>query len=137
MIRGVWLVGVALCFTANSAVAGQEAVVQRGKEIYTAYCAPCHGTTGKGDGEMVRLLRSKPSDLTRLSRTNGGRFPFWRVFRIVEGEESIRQHGSREMPIWGSWFAGEQGSLDTEPWVDLTRGRIWQLIVYLESVQAK
>jgi len=135
MIRTVWLVGVALCLATGWAYAGQEAIVQRGKEIYLAYCGPCHGMTGKGDGEMARFLRGKPSDLTRLKPTSGDQFPFWRVFRIVVGEEYVGQHGSREMPIWGSWFAGEQGSLDAEPWVDLTRGRIWQLIVYLESIQ--
>jgi len=137
MMRTIYMVAV-LCLSVSSAYAGQEAVSQRGKEIYGSYCGPCHGTTGKGDGEMARFLRGKPADLTRLSQANSGQFPFWRVFGIVEGqEEYIGQHGSREMPIWGTWFAGEQGSPDPAAWVDLTRGRIWQLMVYLESIQAE
>jgi mono/diheme cytochrome c family protein len=137
MTRAIVIAAVVACFAASPARAEQEEVAQRGKEIYMAYCGPCHGTTGKGDGEMARFLRGRPADLTLLSQKNGGQFPFWRVFAIIEGKEYIGQHGSREMPIWGTWFAGEQGSTDPAAWIDLTRGRIWQLIVYLESIQAK
>jgi len=138
MMRPIYLVAVTLCLFASWAYAGKDEVVKRGKEIYVAYCGPCHGATGRGDGEMVQFLRGKPSDLTRLNQMNSGQFPFWQAFDIVEGQEHIgHQHGSREMPVWGTWFAGEQGSRDPAAWIDLTRGRIWQLIVYLESIQAE
>lgn len=35
-------------------------VLQRGKERYEIYCAPCHGRTGAGDGMIVRRGFSQP-----------------------------------------------------------------------------
>lgn len=137
MARGIFSVTLLLVLATSWAYAQEAAVIQRGKDIYGAYCGPCHGATGRGDGEMAQFLRGKPADLTRLKQMNSGQFPFWRVFGVIEGQEHIGQHGSREMPVWGTWFAGEQGSTDPGAWVDLTRGRIWQLIIYLESIQAE
>lgn len=31
-----------------------EAVMQRGRERFNVFCAPCHGRTGKGDGMVVQ-----------------------------------------------------------------------------------
>jgi mono/diheme cytochrome c family protein len=38
-----------------------------GKKLYAAYCASCHGETGKGDGVAAKSLPVKPQD-----HTNGG-----------------------------------------------------------------
>ncbi|MGA2457668.1 MAG: cytochrome c, partial [Terriglobales bacterium] len=35
-----------------------------GKEMYTAYCAACHGTDGKGGGPASGALKIPPTDLT-------------------------------------------------------------------------
>jgi mono/diheme cytochrome c family protein len=34
-----------------------------GKNLYATNCAPCHGEGGHGDGTVVHLLKTKPSDL--------------------------------------------------------------------------
>ena len=57
--------------------------------------------------------------------------------RIIDGrEEAIRGHGSREMPIWGTEFraAAGRGNPGAESAV---RGRILELIYYLQSIQEK
>lgn len=39
------------------------ASIDRGKELYTTYCVPCHGVTGHGDGPIIAKF-IRPPDLT-------------------------------------------------------------------------
>lgn len=38
--------------------------LRRGKEVYTNYCAPCHGNNGAGNGPAGLQLNPRPSDFT-------------------------------------------------------------------------
>ncbi len=83
---------------------------------------------------MVKDLALKPADLTQIARRNGGVFPFWRVYRTIDGRELVRGHGSREMPVWGRHFQEEArraGAVQET----LIKGRILGLIFYLQSIQ--
>jgi mono/diheme cytochrome c family protein len=116
-------------------LAQEEQIIARGQFHYQRYCSACHGEQGKGTGPVAEYLKTTPADLTQLSKRNGGRFPFWRVYRIVDGREAVRGHGTREMPIWG-----EEIRVDTRDAVprlqeDLVAGRLWQMIIYLQSIQ--
>lgn len=44
-----------------------------GATTYSAYCAGCHGMSGRGDGGLVGRVHNHPADLTRL-RDDAGRF---------------------------------------------------------------
>jgi mono/diheme cytochrome c family protein len=103
---------------------------KEGAEMYRGYCAPCHGETGAGDGPAAPALTSRPTDLSRLSARNGGRFPADRVSTVLEFGVSIPAHGSVDMPTWGSTFRvmGDQQAV---------RERIRALSRYLESIQVK
>ena len=70
-----------------------------GKREYMDRCAVCHGESGKGDGGMIDILRTAPSDLTTLSRNNGGVFPFEHVYAVIDGRQAVKGHGSRDMPV--------------------------------------
>ncbi len=37
----------------------------RGERVFRRFCAPCHGRTGRGDGDAARFLVVPPRDLTR------------------------------------------------------------------------
>jgi mono/diheme cytochrome c family protein len=39
---------------------------RRGFEAWAVLCAPCHGQTGKGDGEVAPLLEVDVGDLTKV-----------------------------------------------------------------------
>lgn len=75
-----------------------------GPEMYTTWCASCHGALGKGDGPTAAALKTMPTDLTMLAKKNGGKFPADRVRNYIEGATIIPAHGSREMPVWGAFF---------------------------------
>src|SRR5208337_5189077 len=50
-----------------------------GKEMYNSYCAVCHGTDGKGSGPAASAMKVPPSDLSLLSKNNGGKYPALKV----------------------------------------------------------
>ena len=103
-----------------------------GKEMFEAYCAACHGKDGKGGGPVAPALKTRPADLTLLTRQNEGKFPALRVARAITGEVGVSAHGSKEMPIWGPVFMSM--SHQHESGVHL---RVANLTDYVKSLQQK
>lgn len=73
-------------------------------EMFTTYCAVCHGTEGKGNGPAASALTKAPADLTKISARNGGTWPDTKVRRFIAGADTIAAHGTRDMPIWSDLF---------------------------------
>ena len=75
-------------------------MIAKGKEIYTAKCALCHGEKGDGKGSGSTNLPLKPADFTdtKMVADMPGNFMFWRVSEggLVEPYKSM---GSA-MPPW-------------------------------------
>ena len=105
---------------------------QSGKQMFQAYCASCHGATGKGDGPAAPALNPPPGDLTALSKKNGGKFPADRVLSILRGQEPVTAHGNRDMPVWGKVFWSMSQGHESE-----VNQRITNLTHYVESLQSK
>ena len=124
---------VLLHFSVGFAHAQQD-VIAAGKSQYQQSCAVCHGSNGEGTGEMTKLLKVKPANLTQLSTKHDGVFPFWDIYRIIDGRKEVGGHGSGEMPIWGTVFKQEGGA---DRGADLSaHARILEIVYYLESIQA-
>src|SRR2546426_12761988 len=68
-----------------------------GSEMYANYCAVCHGKDGKGGGPAADALKGAQTDLTSLSKRNGGKVPRPRVASALRGQVNLRRHGSTEM----------------------------------------
>jgi mono/diheme cytochrome c family protein len=100
--------------------------------MYTTYCAVCHGTDGKGGGPAATALKVPPTDLTNLSKSNGGKFPAMKVMSAISGQSAVPAHGSREMPVWGSLFWNMSHGHEGE-----VQQREANLTKYVESLQAK
>ncbi|GJL55464.1 MAG: hypothetical protein NPIRA02_25960 [Nitrospirales bacterium] len=132
------MLGVTILIHSMSLVsfAQKHEVIEGGRYLYFKYCALCHGARGHGDGERAPSLDVHPANLTRLSRNNGGEFPFWKTYRVIDGRQEVLNHGSRDMPVWGIWFQIPDDEVSTETeWADQVRGRLWQLLAYLKSIQ--
>ncbi|MBI1995565.1 MAG: cytochrome C [Deltaproteobacteria bacterium] len=120
------------CFTLARA---QEMEVIAGGEIeYQNYCAICHGVDGRGFGIMAKFLTVQPTDLTQLAKKYAGRFPFWQVYRTIDGREEVRGHGTRDMPVWGARFRADAKGDDTGSRSQIA-GRILSLVFYLQHIQ--
>jgi hypothetical protein len=78
-----------------------DAGFETGKAEYMRSCTNCHGIDGKGAGPHAAMLKTKPADLTLLAKKNHGIFPVSRVYQLVDGRGTARNHLSDEMPIWG------------------------------------
>jgi mono/diheme cytochrome c family protein len=130
---GISLV-VLLWVVVDTSGAPQHEVAEAGKAPYRQYCAACHGLDGKGKGDMAMLLKVKPADLTRLSAKHEDIFPFWDVYRVIDGRKEIWGHGPRDMPIWGTVFKQEAGP---DRGAELQAyARILEIVYYIESLQA-
>src|SRR5580765_7076554 len=79
-------------------------LTMEGPELYSEYCAVCHGKDGRGGGPAAAALKQQPSDLTQLARKNNGKLDELRVLNVITGEDVVAAHGSRDMPTWGSVF---------------------------------
>ena len=76
------------------------ASIKNGKTIYVAYCAPCHGNKGKGDGPASASLNPKPADHTSAAvqaESDGTLY-----YKISEG------HGHTAMPPFKSVLSVDQ-----------------------------
>lgn len=130
------LFGPGISFTAE-----KVGKIGEGMREYRANCAVCHGNTGKGDGPYRELISKIPTDLTVLSKNNGGVFPTDRVYEVIDGRQQIKAHGPRDMPIWGTEYSiaaaeryGDVGGYSEEAYI---RSRILLLIDYIYRLQVK
>jgi mono/diheme cytochrome c family protein len=100
-----------------------------GPELYSEFCAVCHGTDGKGTGPAAPALRVAAADLTTISRHNNNQFPKLKIQQIIKGDASIPAHGSLDMPTWGNIFKSISSS---KAFAEM---RVNSLVTYLEGIQ--
>jgi hypothetical protein len=77
------------------------------------------------------LLRWSTAASSGGSKGVHGTFPELHVMNYIKGDDVVAAHGSRDMPIWGQIF----GSMS--PNQDLVQVRVYNLLKYIEGVQAK
>jgi mono/diheme cytochrome c family protein len=101
-----------------------------GSATFKAYCAQCHGVSGRGDGPAAKALKTPPPDLTTLAKRNSGQFPAGAVKQMINGDTMSPAHCSPEMPMWGPVFR----SVENPSVAEL---RVTNLVKYIEGIQEK
>jgi mono/diheme cytochrome c family protein len=141
VIRKIALLAVVVCMpcVAFAQTPAKTPVVKKGsapmtkssdgREQFDAYCAPCHGKAGKGDGPAAPALTPRPSDLTQFTKKHGkaGAFPGKDFEDTLNGMAMSPAHGSTDMPVWGPIF--RQMGNDTL--------RFYNVRKYVESLQVQ
>lgn len=102
-----------------------------GTEMFSQYCAACHGTDGKGGGPASSALKKPPTDLTQIAKRNGGQFPDIKVMEALAARDLV-SHGSQEMPIWGDVLKSLDGRDES-----VVKIRLVNLTNHVKSLQAK
>ncbi len=86
--------------------------LSRGRFIYTAYCLPCHGPEGRGDGSVAKIAPP-------LGFDNAGEYGA----SLKDGEiYHVIMYGNNQMPSYAS---------------QLLEADRWKVILYLRQLQAK
>jgi len=105
------------------------AAAAMGAVTYKTYCAGCHGAKAEGDGPLAPHLGTRPSDLTTLSKRNEGKYPYTKVYHVIDGRRPVKAHGA--MPAWADAFRESREGNDQ----DKVREKITQLTEFLASIQ--
>ena len=102
-----------------------------GRELFIAYCGPCHGLDGKGNGPAATAFRKPPADLTLLAQRKHGKFPGAEVAHELHDVRDA-PHGSKEMPVWGPILSELSPKGD-----EMAALRISNIVSYIETLQIK
>ncbi|MFG1494154.1 c-type cytochrome [Halobacteriovorax sp. ZH4_bin.1] len=94
----------------------EKDVLNRGKQIYTEYCMPCHGVNGDGKGVAAKAMKVPPRDFTKG------------VFKFGEVEAGTLPHDKHLYKIL------EKGLHGTAmlPW-DLTEDQMFEVVQYIKT----
>jgi hypothetical protein len=106
-----------------------------GEALYRRYCASCHGLQGRGDGPLAETLKRRPTDLTQLAKQGGGNLDEPKLLSFIDGRRPVKEHGPREMPVWGAVFDEELKSQSYREYTGLLQSRA--LVDYIGSIQEK
>jgi mono/diheme cytochrome c family protein len=98
-----------------------------GSEMYSVYCAVCHGATGNGNGPAASVFTKPPTNLTMLARNNNGKYPAELVKTVLKFGTPVRAHGNIQMPVWNTLFRSLNPTDDSGA---LTQLRIHNLVEY-------
>ncbi len=96
-------------------VAADGVSVAQGKRLFNIYCAPCHGTSGTGNGLVGAKLTLQPWDLT-----NGNQMHSWNPKEFPDGY------------IWGYMTKG--GAVMPPYANDLSATERWHVVNYIRKV---
>jgi mono/diheme cytochrome c family protein len=116
-----------------TACARTDEVAPTGEILYLRHCGSCHGIAGGGDGPLASSLLTPPTDLTRIAERSGGSFDEIEIMAFIDGRRAVKEHGSREMPVWGAVFEEQLQGERHGSYTTLLHGRA--LTDYLRSIQ--
>jgi hypothetical protein len=103
-----------------------------GVDNFHAYCSPCHGRDGTGNGPVAAALKKAPPDLTTIMIRHNGVFPRGEIHALIaKGSPDVPAHGSRTMPIWGPTFH----ALDSSD--RAAELRVANIVEYISSIQRR
>lgn len=106
-----------------------------GEMTYRLFCTGCHGADGRGDGAVADALKMPISDLTQITKRNGGVFPRDEIADAIAGR-GPRGHTQLRMAPWAKMFADEFEQFATRFIAnEMVARRIEHLTAYLESIQ--
>jgi mono/diheme cytochrome c family protein len=100
--------------TEASPLSPVPAVLAKGKTLYVAHCAKCHGLKGKGDGpDKTNDLAHRPADLTDAFRAR------------------LNPDGVLFYKIWNGRAQPTMPALKTK----LTRNDVWAIVEYVKTLR--
>ncbi|SEP01008.1 Cytochrome c [Salinihabitans flavidus] len=131
----VWLGGLGALALFVACTEVEMPTRNEGAQIYTTYCATCHGPNATGNAADGVTLKQAPADLTRIAQRNGGTFPRAEVLSQIDGYTREPVPGMT-MPEFGELMSGDLVPVDVgDEKMTPTPRKLAALMYYLESIQ--
>jgi len=111
---------IAVHLEPHDTIGATPELLAEGRKLYANNCAPCHGDTGRGDGEASYLLYPRPRDFVT------GRFRFVSTWEGAPTDADIYRSISRGMP--GSAMPA---------WAHLSERQRWALVHVVKAFAEK
>lgn len=92
----------------SNPVKSNNASRTRGKKLFAANCASCHGASARGDGPAGAVLDPRPADLTVMAGQHPDGDFAWKI-----------AHGRGPMPAWSG---------------QLSEKNIWDLVNFIQGL---
>lgn len=99
---------IALTITIASlgiAAPAPAAEAEAAKDNYVAFCAKCHGASGKADGPAAATLKTRPGDFTDCARM--AKFPDDTMFNVIKNGGQAANL-SKDMPPWNQGLEDDE-----------------------------
>lgn len=77
------------------------AVMERGRERYTIYCAPCHGATGLGNGMVIQRGFKVPAASHHIERLRLAPVGYW--FDVITNGFGVMFGYAAQIPVKDRW----------------------------------
>ena len=94
------VVAIILLVIGTVAARAQDYSRYSGAQLYSRFCASCHGDKGHGDGVVAASFSIMVPDLTRIAKRQGGIYPAEKVRQIIDGRTAL-MHYRLFMPLRG------------------------------------
>jgi len=107
MMAGHWMAPAKEAKRRNP-VKPDKTSLARGKKLYPAHCASCHGEGGEGNGPAAEYLQPKPANLKEMAPQHADGDLAWKIAQ-----------GRGAMPAW-------KGTLKPQ--------QIWDLVNYIKRL---
>ena len=136
MRASIWITSASGLMMAGLVACTEPSMPDRtdGAAFFADNCVSCHGTQGQGNGSAVATLPVTPTDLTMLSRNNGGTFPATSALAYIYGDP-LQGHLARVMPQFGGAMADDLVPVELDGVFTPTPRILAGLLAYLESIQ--
>mgnify|MGYP001827773838 CR=1 FL=1 len=121
------------CVVANEI----DNAIDAGKQEFFRSCTLCHGEDAKGNGRWAAMLTVPVSNLTLLQKNNNNHFPFAETYKTIDGRDKVRAHELMNMPSWSERFSPTMDSVEGKYSETVARGKIFELLLYLQSIQVE
>lgn len=94
--------------------------VTQGHELFSHYCAPCHGKKGRGDGFNAKNLDPFPRDLTDGKEQYMGKQDNMHLFKVINGGGKAIDKSTMMLPYGNT----------------LSEKEIWSIIAFIRTLHS-
>lgn len=88
-------------FTDRIPLPVDAALVERGRNRFEIFCAPCHGLLGDGESQVAENMSLRPPPSLHIERIRA--YPPGRIYHVIESGYGVMRSYAAELPLYERW----------------------------------